>query len=224
MATRSIPGIFRALSESERLAAHKLFLRRSSWPVAGIDVPGGLGTISGGLANWQALTAFVLLIVWFVVEAVVRARARTQSRFVSGASQDRGSGLLLIVLVLVAIIGSSIASQGKVWLLPDLVFYFGIAVMVVGIVVRAWAISHLGRYFSSVVRTSAEQRIVRTGPYRLVRHPSYTGMVLALVGYSIALVSLAGIIITIFVIVIGFGYRICVEEAALAERFGEEYH
>lgn len=186
-------------------------------------MPGGLGPLGGGLSNWQALVAFLLLIAWFVTEFAVRARARSIAGAPSGERRDRGSGALLILMVFIAIIGSVISFQARLWLLPDPVFYLGVAVMITGIVIRAWAITRLGRHFSPVVRTSADQQIVKTGPYRLVRHPSYTGMVLAIIGYSVALTSGIGILVAFVAVAIGFGYRIHVEEAALTERFGEEY-
>lgn len=186
-------------------------------------MPGGFVLISGGLANWQSLAAFLLLLIWFVAEILVRARAVAKSGFAPGERRDRGSAGILIALMFVAIIGSGLASQQKLELLPNSVFYAGISVMAVGIVVRTWAISHLGRYFSPVVRTSADHQIIRTGPYRRVRHPSYTGMVLAILGYSIALTSAVGIALTVAALAIGIGYRIHVEEVALTERFGEEY-
>lgn len=51
-----------------------------------------------------------------------------------------------------------------------------------GLLLRWWSFVTLGSYFSTVVRTSADQRVVDRGPYRVLRHPSYTGLLLAALG------------------------------------------
>ena len=92
-----------------------------------------------------------------------------------------------------------------------------------GLAVRIWAIVVLGQSFRTTVEVDTGQRVVDRGPYRWVRHPSYTGILLLMVGLSLVygnwpalavlLVLPAGVLI----------HRIFVEEAALTEVIGRAY-
>lgn len=103
--------------------------------------------------------------------------------------RDRGSVLLILVSIVVSLsVAFSFATAG-IALLPSWAFYPGIILMVVGIAFRQWAIAVLGRFFSMAVRVQKGQTVVETGPYRYVRHPSYTGLLMIFVGLGLALQS-----------------------------------
>ena len=72
-------------------------------------------------------------------------------------------------------------------------FIAGVCLMAFGLLVRQWAIFTLGRYFTPDVRVHAHQVVVDRGPYRWVRHPSYTGLVLFHVGLGLALTNWAAL-------------------------------
>lgn len=103
------------------------------------------------------------------------------------------------------------------------VFGLGLASIVVGSAIRQWAISTLGRYFTLVVRVANEQPVVENGPYRWVRHPSYTGLVLAYTGIGLILGNWLSLLVLIVVPTLGLLFRIRVEEAALLVNLGESY-
>lgn len=107
--------------------------------------------------------------------------------------------------------------------LPDWTFYPGIFLVLLGVLVRQWAIAVLGRFFSLTVRVAEDHRVVDRGPYRLVRHPSYTGALIALVGLSLAVQSWGALLVTLVVFGAAFGYRIRVEERALISQLGDDY-
>jgi protein-S-isoprenylcysteine O-methyltransferase Ste14 len=107
--------------------------------------------------------------------------------------------------------------------LPDWAYYFGIAFMFAGIAFRQYAIAVLGRYFSGVLGVQKEQKVVETGPYRLIRHPSYTGVLIFLSGMGLALQSWAAILVNITIFAIAYGYRIFVEEKVLMRELGNSY-
>jgi protein-S-isoprenylcysteine O-methyltransferase len=99
----------------------------------------------------------------------------------------------------------------------------GIALFAAGLILRWYAILWLGRFFTVNVAIAADHRVVDTGPYRYVRHPSYTGVLLAFLGYGIALgnwISLAAVTLPIAA---AFARRIAVEEAALTSALGHAY-
>jgi len=99
----------------------------------------------------------------------------------------------------------------------------GAAAALAGMTLRVWSVRTLGQYFTYIVRVSADQQVVETGPYRLIRHPSYTGGVLTGIGiglsmrFALAPLLIGGAMLASYLI------RIQVEEKALAEGIGEPY-
>jgi protein-S-isoprenylcysteine O-methyltransferase Ste14 len=107
--------------------------------------------------------------------------------------------------------------------LPSWAFYLGIGLMIAGIVLRQWSIAVLGRYFSRTVGVQEGQAVVDRGPYRLVRHPAYTGSLLTIVGLGFVLQSWGAVLVVIAFFGMAFGYRIHVEEGVLTSKLGDEY-
>ncbi len=95
--------------------------------------------------------------------------------------------------------------------------------LAVGVVMRGIAIVTLGRLFSSRVAIQSGHRIIRNGLYRYMRHPSYTGLLLAFFGLAVHWRSWASLIVVVAPITAAVLYRIKVEEAALVEALGSEY-
>lgn len=99
----------------------------------------------------------------------------------------------------------------------------GALVNLSGTGLRVWAMRTLGGYFTRAVHVSTDQRVIETGPYRLLRHPSYTGAALAALGVGLAMANLAGVAILGGTFALGVSWRIHVEERALAETIGAPY-
>lgn len=99
----------------------------------------------------------------------------------------------------------------------------GGVLFVLGLALRAWAIVHLGRYFTVDVAVAEDQPVIDTGPYRFIRHPSYSGALLEFFGYAITFgnwLSLALLLPPVWLI---FLYRMRIEEQALCAGIGEPY-
>ncbi len=92
-----------------------------------------------------------------------------------------------------------------------------------GIALRAWSILVLGGSFRRVVTVESGQRVVRDGPYAFVRHPSYTGVLLAWTGIGLATDNVLAFLALAVVPAIGYVVRIQAEEVALERGLGEEY-
>lgn len=99
----------------------------------------------------------------------------------------------------------------------------GAAVMVAGLVLRWYSIIYLGRFFTVNVAIATDHQLIDTGPYRRIRHPSYTGALLIFIGLGICMQNWLSLLLLAIGPTAAFLYRIRVEEAVLAGAFGERY-
>lgn len=108
--------------------------------------------------------------------------------------------------------------------LPDYpaVSIVGLIIEGIGVAFGIWARFHLGKYWSGTITIKEDHKLIRTGPYALVRHPIYTGLVIAMFGTAIAIGELRGILAVILV-VIAYTRKIRLEERVLDAQFGGEY-
>ncbi|MCU1302401.1 MAG: putative methyltransferase [Candidatus Sulfotelmatobacter sp.] len=95
--------------------------------------------------------------------------------------------------------------------------------MVAGAAFRWYSASLLGKYFTFDVATHSGQTVVERGPYRYIRHPSYTGALVSLFGFGLALGNWAGLVASVGCLGVAYAYRIPVEEGALVSALGEPY-
>lgn len=142
------------------------------------------------------------------------------------AATDRSSLRLIWVVILasvaVAIVGRGLVPQAWSPLLARC-YPLGVALFASGLALRWYAILHLGRYFTVDVAIAGDHRVVETGPYRFLRHPSYSGALLAFVGYGICLASWVSLAAVTVPIALAFLRRIEIEEAALVGALGDAY-
>ena len=104
-----------------------------------------------------------------------------------------------------------------------LLFWMGIALMLAGLAFRWYAIRALGKFFTRDVSTRSGQTVVDSGPYRLIRHPSYSGSLLMFLGTGLAMTNWASLLALLLGAGIGFAYRVRVEEQVLCAELGEPY-
>jgi protein-S-isoprenylcysteine O-methyltransferase Ste14 len=107
---------------------------------------------------------------------------------------------------------------------PVAAFAIGLVILVGGLVLRGWSFLTLGRYFTHTVMVSSDQPVITAGPYSLLRHPSYAGLVLSCAGVGLTAanwVSLAGVTLLPLGPIL---WRIHVEEKALGATLGDRYH
>ena len=167
---------------------------------------------------------FVVYALWLLSELVIggiipRSRRHgTPIRY-----EDRSSRLLISLSMFLSLMIAFLFAASGIASLPSGAFYLGIGLMIAGILVRQWSIAVLGRYFSRTVGVQEGQAVVDRGPYRLVRHPAYTGSLLTMVGLGFVLQSWGAVLVLIAFFGVAFGYRIHVEEAVLTSKLGDEY-
>lgn len=148
------------------------------------------------------------------------------SRSQSARSEDRSTLTLLWVTITLAMWGAVLAAR----MLPAATFtlsrvgqYVALAVFCAGISLRWWAVMTLGRFFTVDVAIHSDHRVVTAGPYRFVRHPSYTGLILLFTAQAVTFENVASLAVALLPIFIALGYRIHVEERALDGALGAAY-
>jgi protein-S-isoprenylcysteine O-methyltransferase len=99
----------------------------------------------------------------------------------------------------------------------------GVALMVTGVILRWWAIVHLGRFFTVYLRIAPDQRVIDNGPYRYIRHPSYTGILLFMLGWGLCFGNLLSVLAIVAPIVVILVARIRNEETLLVTELGDAY-
>jgi protein-S-isoprenylcysteine O-methyltransferase Ste14 len=180
-----------------------------------------------GWGSWSGLVAHPARAAFVVLSVVVTAAALASPvNFSSGEREDVRSRWLFIptaggVLLLAWLV--PFMDRRDLWTLDgDAVRWLGLAILLVAGPLRIWPMFVLGRRFSGLVAIQPGHELATTGPYRYVRHPSYLGMMLGLVGWALVFRSSVGLAAAALGIPLLVA-RIDAEEALLASRFGEAY-
>jgi protein-S-isoprenylcysteine O-methyltransferase Ste14 len=124
-------------------------------------------------------------------------------------------GILMLPLARALAPAASLAGVG--------VFVLGTVVGWLGLWLRWWSFVTLGRYFTLVVLTSADQVVVSRGPYRALRHPAYTGLLAMLLGLGLMLGNWLGTVLAFLVTLLALVYRLLREERAMIDALGDRY-
>jgi protein-S-isoprenylcysteine O-methyltransferase Ste14 len=125
---------------------------------------------------------------------------------------------VLIAVTLGAAIAASVVTAA-----PDADPTAGLIVMWLGLAIRVWAVVALGRAFRTTVEVDPGQAVVSTGPYRWVRHPSYSGLLLIVMGAGLAAANWLALAVCALVPLPALLWRIQVEEAELTAVLGDRY-
>jgi len=177
---------------------------------------------------FEVLPAKILFNVLIFVFAASEVAIRAFSHRNRGAGARELSSLVVVAVGFVIGVAGAVLIAGQVTAaaIPfgrGVLFVVGCAAMIFGIAFRVWAVIVLGRYFTVYVRVSENQTVVDRGPYRLLRHPSYTGLLCTCLGIGLALGNWVALLLAIVPTTIAIVYRIRVEERALLAGIGEPY-
>lgn len=129
--------------------------------------------------------------------------------------------LLLAGAVLLAHSARRLLGETRLWHVGYGGAYALAALTAAGLAFTWWARLHLGRMWSSSITRKQDHRIVDTGPYALVRHPIYTGIIVAIVATAVAQATVSGLI-GAALIVIGLWIKARAEERFLTVELGED--
>jgi protein-S-isoprenylcysteine O-methyltransferase Ste14 len=164
---------------------------------------------------------------WIWIELVVVLGPTLVDQVRGRGRRHDGASALVLVVCVAAALGAAIRLQrlpaGALPGPPEGWLAGGLVLMWLGLALRVWAIRHLGGLFRAVVVIQRDHRLVTTGPYGRVRHPSYTGALLTAAGFGIALGHWTSLLVVLLGWGAGLAYRIRVEEGALHRAFGADY-
>ncbi|MGZ5002528.1 MAG: methyltransferase family protein [Chthoniobacterales bacterium] len=164
-------------------------------------------------------------IIYFVSELLLTVTRRAPKSANVREADHSSLRFLWIVIVLSICFALWLTNRWRAALLPHTHFFLivGVVLFVLGLVLRWWSIIQLGRFFTVNVAIAQDHKVIETGPYRYMRHPSYTGVLVAFVGYGLSLGNWAALLALLLPIFVAFLYRMHVEEQTLIDALGERY-
>lgn len=136
---------------------------------------------------------------------------------------DRGSAIAIVVAMILAPLVGVLEFVASGAPHAGVAFASGAVVAALGLLLRLWSIRTLGKFFTSAVRVVRGQTVVGSGPYRLLRHPSYTGALLIALGTALGFASAWSVALVLALCVPAYLFRIHVEERELVSRLGAAY-
>jgi len=165
----------------------------------------------------------LIWIAWFVYWQVAAAGAKRNSRRESGWSLALHAMPLVVAVALVAA-----PRLWDGWLMDRFLprglslYWFGLTLLILGLGFAVWARRYIGRNWSGTVTVKQDHELIRTGPYALVRHPIYTGILLGFLGTAVSLGQWRGLL-AVALALLAFLLKIRLEEKWMTETFGERY-
>jgi protein-S-isoprenylcysteine O-methyltransferase Ste14 len=174
-------------------------------------------------SRFEEVLFWVAVIVGFVVPFIYFVRWSLKNAASTKAKPRKDvSSLTNFALIPVAVIAIWLGYT-RVGPLPHWLFYPGLATFVLGLALTVWAYHTLGRFFSLEVQVQREHTVLSTGPYRLLRHPGYAGVLFGFIGLGLALQSWVSVLVLLLATTTALAYRARIEERFLVTELGDEY-
>jgi protein-S-isoprenylcysteine O-methyltransferase Ste14 len=175
--------------------------------------------------NIEIIILIIASVVWIVAEVYLVIRDNVQGK--GKTTIDRRTRNYNFISLIIAISCAAIISWIPLFQFnrrgASIVFWIGIIIICLGLLLRYWSINVLGRYFRTTIELEKGQKIIQKGPYKWIRHPSYSGIILFCIGYGLAVQNWLSLIIAVSLPTIALLYRIKIEEEALVRVIGTEY-
>jgi protein-S-isoprenylcysteine O-methyltransferase Ste14 len=172
------------------------------------------------------VTALLLLVItgaWTMMEVSQRSQPQRAAATKIGGIPSR-LAVLAFLIAAIAVVNLAPRVVPAATIHPGAVaFAAGLIILLAGLVLRGWSFKTLGQYFTHTVMVSADQPVIATGPYRVLRHPSYTGILLAALGIGLAAANWAGLAVVLVLTLTPLLWRIHNEETALMATLGSRY-
>ena len=171
---------------------------------------------------FDALSLLWLVWLGYWVAAVIYERTTSTAK----QTERRARGAFPFVFILLLVMLTPIGYAGPLgWILlarSSVIEAVGLAVAASGVALAIWARRHLGTNWSGIPSVKKGHTLITDGPYSIVRHPIYTGLLLGVAGSALVLRTLSSVFVVVVVAVV-IGIRIGQEERLMREQFGDEY-
>ena len=175
--------------------------------------------------RWPQALIFWPVYVWvFIPEFRIISRTRSSG---PAPAEDRGSLRVLCIAFTLATFAAfllpliadraTLPGPRSVW------FFCGVLTLVAGSLLRRHCFRVLGTFFTGAVTIQPGHRLIDTGAYRWVRHPSYSAALLIVLGIALSFGNLLGVVVSFVTAFVGYSYRARVEEQALLASLGAPY-
>lgn len=173
------------------------------------------------IEHWVSTFWLAFTLLWVAAAFTSKRTVQVQS----GGSRLLQAGVVLIGVTLLFNLSPWLMSG---WLTERLtpesapVVLGGAVLTVAGMLFSIWARLTLGRNWSGTVTIKQDHELIQRGPYRIVRHPIYTGMLLAMLGTAF-IYGIARCFLGVPIVGLGFWLKVQIEEQFMVQQFGEQY-
>lgn len=166
----------------------------------------------------------VICLIWIVAEIRLAKQSMPSKRTIIASESQSQSVLWLSILLS---LGAALVFKQLAWL-PISITYLprqllAIILFVCGLWLRYWSVRHLGHFFTTHVTIQQQHRLILTGPYKRIRHPAYSGLLLAMTAAGLAMGDFLALVAITLPIFLAFKSRIDLEERMLRQKFTTDY-
>ncbi len=198
--------------------------------LAFMNIAGTLVFLGLAILGWGGFAAFfshpALTTVAVATLVMAGVGLLSNANLSAGEREARGNRWVLIAFAVVGLLGAwlpAYSDRKNFWTLDgDTIRWLGVVLFIAGGTLRLWPVFVLGHRFSGLVAIQPGHSLMTTGIYRVIRHPSYLGLLVNSLGWALTFRSGAGILLTA-VTFVPLVARIRAEEALLLSQFGAEY-
>jgi protein-S-isoprenylcysteine O-methyltransferase Ste14 len=198
--------------------------------LAFMNIAGTLVFLGLAILGWGGFAAFfshpALTTVAVATLVMAGVGLLSNANLSAGEREARGNRWVLIAFAVVGLLGAwlpAYSDRKNFWTLDgDTIRWLGVVLFIAGGTLRLWPVFVLGHRFSGLVAIQPGHSLMTTGIYRVIRHPSYLGLLVNSLGWALTFRSGAGILLTA-VTFVPLVARIRAEEALLRSQFGAEY-
>jgi protein-S-isoprenylcysteine O-methyltransferase Ste14 len=178
----------------------------------------------GGFAAFFSHEVLIALTAAYVIVCIAALFAG--GNISSGEREDRGNRWVLVAFTVLGLLNGwlpAYTDRNEIWAIDGAaVRWIGVVVFILGSALRLWPVYVLGSRFSGLVAIQPGHKLLTSGIYSVIRHPSYLGLLLNSLGWSLAFRAGAGVVVTVLLIPPLLA-RINAEENLLHTQFGDEY-
>lgn len=175
------------------------------------------------LENFPNYFINIFFTISFLFILIVELRVLDKRRLAVGFDRDKRSLLLILTGTIVSVFLILFFSYSGIGKIDTNLVYIGLFVMIAGFILRQRSIQILGKFFTPVISIQEGHKLIIKGPYKYVRHPSYSGLLVELLGASLAISNWISFILVFCLMLPPLIYRMKAEEKELIKQFGQDY-